>query len=185
MIRTFKYISLTASGTPQPVFGTKTTAAIAPAGASGSQENSNQNAQVSVPVADSSIFLAGDIVNVDVAANEEKTTVASIPDGTHVVLSALALNHASGIFVRLSVPIAQVYVQTKDGNTGAIYIGNKYNLVRATGAFIIAKLEPVTAGVQPIELNSGISGFVGLNSGELWFDGDTTGDKILPSFSVV
>jgi hypothetical protein len=184
MIRTTKYIALTAGGNPQPVFGTTTTAAVGPTSTPGTGQNAATNNTVSIPVTDSSIFLKGDQVNVDVGANEERTTVYSVPDGTHIVVASLANTHASGIYVRLSGSCGVVYIQTQDGNTGAIYIGNKYSMVKATGVSCIVKLQPVAVGVQPVEFNTTIGGFLGpLSLGEFWFDG-TTGDKILPSISV-
>ena len=178
MIRTFKYVALTTPGVPQPCFGTTTSAAIAPASA-------GTNSQVSIPVTDSSFFQPQDPVNVDVGVNEERTLVVSVPDGTHIVVASLSKAHASGIFVRLTGPISAVYIQCIDGNTSAIFIGNKSTMVKATGVGCIAKLQPVASGTQPIEFDSTIAGFPGpLSYGELWFDGTTAGDKILPSASV-
>lgn len=173
MIRTFKYISLTTNGVPQPVFGTTLSAAVSP------------GSQVSVPVTDSSMFLKGDQVNFDVGASEEMTTVFSVPDGTHIVVNALTKAHASGTYVRLSGSISAVYIQTKDGNTSPIFIGNKSTMVKATGVGCIAKLFQVAVGNPPIDFSSTIAGFPGpLSYGEFWFDGTTNGDSILPSVSV-
>src|ERR1700719_3007148 len=169
MIRTFKYIALTAAGTPQPVFGPTLGAATVP------------GSQVSVLVADSSFFQKEDFVNFDVGANEERTTVFSVPDATHIVVAGLTLPHASGTFVRLSGSISALYIQTKDGNTGAIFIGNNSTMVKATGVGVIKKLQQVAAAAVPTEFNSTINGFPGpLSFGEVWFDG-TTADNILPS----
>jgi len=173
MIRTFKYVALTSAGTPQPVFGTTLTAAV------------SLGSQVSVPVTDSSFFLKGDQVNFDVGASEETTTVFSVPDGTHIVVNALTKAHANGTYVRLSGSISAVYIQTLDGNTSAIVIGNKSTMVKATGVGCIAKLIQVAAGNSPVDFSSTIAGFPGpLSYGEFWFDGTTNGDKILPSVSV-
>lgn len=172
MIRTFKYVSLTTNGTPQPVFGTTLTAAVSP------------GSQVSVPVTDSSLFLKGDIVNFDVGANEERAMVASVPDSTHIVVN-LTLAHANGTYVRLSGAVSAVYIQTADGNTSPIFIGNKSTMVKATGVGCIAKLVQVAAGNSPVDFSSTIGGFPGpLSYGEFWMDGTTNGDKILPSVSV-
>lgn len=179
MIRTFKYVALTANGTPQPVFGTVSTSAITPASPGSS---TSQNTQVSIPVSDSSFFQKGDPVLVDSGANEELTSVFSVPDGTHIVVSNLKSAHATAIFVRLAVSASSVYIQTADGNTGPIFIGNKYNMAKATGTFCIKKLVQVAAAAQATDLNLPIAGFYGaLNLGEFWFDGTTNADKILPS----
>jgi len=184
MIRTFKTISVASGGTPAPVFGTTTTAAIAPASAPGNTQNYQQNATVNIPVTDSSFFVKGDKVNVDVGANEETAYVYAVPDSTHVTVAGLALSHASGIFIYLSGSISAVYIQTVDANSGAIYIGNKSTMVKATGVNCIAKLQPVNSGVQPIDFSSTIAGFPGpLSFNEWWYDG-STGDKILPSVSI-
>jgi|GEM_PF-6574634 len=173
MIRTFKYVSLVSAGNPQPCFGTTLGAATLPGG------------QVSVTVADSSFFQKGDPVNFDVGANEERTSVFSVPDSTHIVVANLTLAHASGTYVRLSGSIAAVYIQTKDGNTSPIFIGTKSTMVKGTGVFCIAKLVQVASGSVPVDFSSTIAGFMGpLSFGEMWFDGTTNGDSILPSASV-
>ena len=172
MIRTFKYVSLVSAGNPQPCFGTTLGAATLPGG------------QVSVTVADSSFFQKGDPVNFDVGANEERTSVFSVPDSTHIVVANLTLAHANGTYVRLSGSVSSVYIQCKPANTGIIYIGNKSTMVKATGVSCISILQPFGAAEQPIEFSLAISGFPGpLSFGEFWFDG-TTNDSILPSASI-
>jgi hypothetical protein len=184
MIRTFKYVALVASGTPQPIFGTTTSAACAPAAPPGSTQSANINTQVEITVADSSFFSPQDPVMADVGANQERTTIVSVPDSTHIIVAGLTLKHASGIYVYLAVPMSSLYVQTLDGNTGYIMVGTSPSMVIATGVFCMSKLQPVTATTQPVELSSAIQGFSGpLNTSQLWFDGSHTGDKILPSFS--
>jgi hypothetical protein len=172
VIRTFKYVSLTSGGSPQPCFGTTLTAAVSP------------GSQVSVPVTDSSFFQKGDPVNFDVGANEERTSVYSVPDSTHIVVANLTLAHANGTFVRLSGSISNVYIQCKPANSGIVYIGNKNTMVKATGVSCISILQPFGAAIQPIEFSSAVAGFQGgLSFGELWWDG-TTGDNILPSADI-
>jgi hypothetical protein len=138
-------------------------------------------------VADSSIFQAGDYAVFDTPAStlEERQLVQSVPDATHIKVSALKSNHANGSIVRLGTTYNSVYIQPKDGNTGAIFIGNSAAMVKATGAFVIIKLQAVGAGVQPIDTT--IQGSGAINSAsisELWVDG-TTADQYLPSFGVI
>lgn len=179
--RAFKYFTITAGGTPQPLIGTLTTAAILalPAGASPSTP-------VSVPVSDSSMFLKGDWVIVDNSGTPERAFVFGVPDGTHVQLTGLQLAHASGSTVSLSILVNNIYVQTKDGNAGAIFIGTSGSMVKASGVSVITKLQQVAVGVQPTEFSSAMSG-MGLNPidvGQIWIDG-TTADSYLPSLGIV
>lgn len=173
MIRSFKYVSLVAAGSPQPCFGTTLGAATLP------------GSHVAVQVADSSFFQVGDFVNFDVGASEERTKVSVVVDGTHIIVDGLTLAHANGTYIRLSGSISAVYIQTLDGNTSAIVIGNKSTMVKATGVACIAKLQPTASGSQSTEFSSTIAGFPGpLSLGEFWMDGSTNGDKILPSVSI-
>lgn len=180
--RTFKYFTIAAGGTPQALIGTLTTAAILalPAGAV-------PDTPVTVSVADSSMFSKGDWVIVDSSgANPERAFVFGVPDGTHIQVTKLQLAHGSGCTVSLSILVNNIYVQTKDGNAGAIYIGASSSMVKATGVFVITKLQPVASGAQPTEFSSAMSG-MGLNPidiGQIWVDG-TTADSYLPSLGVV
>lgn len=184
MTRTFKFVALTTPGTPQPVFGTTTTGAVVPAAnVGGTGENYASNTVVSIPVTDSSFFQKGDPILVDSGANEEPARVYSVPDGTHVVVANLTLPHASGVYIRLAIPASVVYIQTIDGNTSPIFIGNKFNMAKATGTFCIKKLLQVAAAAIPTDLTLSVGGgFAGpFNLGEFWFDGTTAADKIMPS----
>jgi hypothetical protein len=177
--RSFKYFQIAAGGTPQPLVGTTLTAAVtAP---------TNPDAVVSLSVADSSMFLKGDrvVIGSTGAADEEDAAVFSVPDGTHINVQDIENNHANGAYVRLGILINSLYIQEQDGNTGALFIGTSSALVKATGVFVIAKLQAVGAGVQPNELDSTRSGLANPDQlGQIWIDG-TTGDKYLPSVGLI
>ena len=183
MIRSFKYVSLTSHGSPQPVFGTTLGAATGPATSNvGGTQSASVNSQVTVQVADSSFFLAGDLVNFDVGASEEKTSVVSVTDGTHIVVAGLTKSHAISTYVRLAMNATNVYIQTPDGNTGPIWIGTKSTMATSTGVFCLKKLLYVAANAIPTDLLVEAAGFPGpLSLAEFFFDGTTNGDKILPS----
>lgn len=174
--RTFKYIPIVAGGTPQPLIGTTTTAIVGPA-------PDSRSPNVSIPVADSSIAVAGDYVVVDTGAAIERVTVVKIPDATHIIVSQLANNHASGVIVRNGNTVNSVYVQTLDGNGAAIFIGNSSAMVKATGVGIIAKLQNVPLGSQPSDWSQSdaAGGMNPISLADFWVDG-TTGDQYLPSF---
>jgi hypothetical protein len=185
--RAFKYFSIVAGGTPQPLVGTKLTAAVAPAPATGFQPAGSPDTPVSIPVSDSSMFLNGDRVILDVPSSgvEENVKVFSVPDSTHIQVSGIAHVHASGTYVRLAVLINSVYVQALDGNAGALYIGTQATMVKATGVFVIKKFQLVAASVEPNEFSSTRSGLANADDlGSLWIDG-TTGDSYLPSIGQV
>ena len=167
--RTFKFVSLVAGGTPQPVFGTTTSAIVNPS-----------QTQVSIPVVDSSWFKVGDYIKLDPAGtNPEQLIVQNIPDSTHIKVPFVNFKHSSGVYVQLDIVCFSVFIAAKIGNAAAINIGTQYNMVFATGVFTIVAIN----GGQNFEDNN--YGFGnGFNSSDYWFDG-TTGDNILPSLSII
>jgi hypothetical protein len=173
--RAWKYFAIAAAGTPQPLVGTTMSAAISPSAG-----------PLSIAVADSSIALQGDWVILDTpGTSEERCLVLSIPDGTHIQVSSVQFAHVSGAIVRSGIEVNSVFIQTLDGNAGFIYVGTSPVMVKATGAFLIAKLANVAGGQQPTYLASTRSGLANVdNIGQLWVDG-STGDKYLPSVGVM
>lgn len=183
--RTFKYFSIVAGGTPQPLVGTTLTAAVnAPTGAGSTLALAD--ILTVLTVADTSMFLNGDYAMLDsTGANEERVQVFQVLTGNTMSVKGMLKNHANGAYVRLAALANSTYVQGLDANAGALYIGTSSALVKATGVFVIAKLQTVAAGVQPIEFSSTRSGLANCDDlGQLWIDG-TTGDKYLPSIGQV
>jgi hypothetical protein len=180
MLRTFKYFTITAGGTPQPLIGTTTTAAVGPVPASG-------NTFV-IPVADGSIFRKGDWAIIGKpSTGEERVFVQSVSGNNVTVLAQNGLTgtYLSGAYFRLSVLINSSYVQPEDGNAGALYIGTSDVMVKATFAFCVVKLQTVAAGGQPVDFHDGRSGLANADdSGQLWVDG-TTGDSYGPTLGVM
>lgn len=175
-IRTFKNFSIVSGGNPQPLVGTTMTAAIV-AGV----------APQLIPVADSSMFAAGDWAYLDTpGASEERVLVLSVPDSTHINVPNVTKAHASGSLVRSGILCNSVYVQSLDGNSAALYVGNSPSLVKATGVFVMKKIQFIAAnGVIP-DGTFGASLGAGMNGEDLgayWIDG-TTSDKYLPSANV-
>lgn len=54
---------------------------------------------VSIPVANSAGFVAGNYVTVDIAGTQEKPLITSVPDSTHIVVNTITASHSSGIQV--------------------------------------------------------------------------------------
>lgn len=173
-VRAFKYYVIASGGTPQPLVGTKTTGSTGP------------GSNVNLPVSDSSMFQKGDYAILDVGASEERCKVTAVPDGTHVTVDTIALAHGSGVYIRLAIDVNSVYVQTKDGNTGTVFLGTKSTMATSTGTFVIKELTKVTAGSQPTDYTSADLGgaYNPANLGDFWVDG-TTNDNYLPSLTVV
>jgi hypothetical protein len=177
--RAFKYFTIVAGGTPQPLVGTKLTAAVIP--------TDGPDTPTLLPVVDSSIFLNGDKVILDVPSSgiEERVRVFNVPDATHINVVQMRQSHASGIYVRLAEMVDSVYVQCLDGNTGAIFIGDRPTMVKATGVGVIKKLQLVAASAQPIDYSRPRSGVANTDDlGNYWVDG-TTGDSYLPSIGQI
>jgi hypothetical protein len=170
--RTFLKTTITAGGTPQPVFGTKSTGAIV----------ASATAQ-SVPVTSSAHFAVGDQAIIDSGANYEVVQVTALADSTHVT-AIFTKAHAANVFISLYLPCNTVYIQATDGNTGTLFIGNSSALVKATFVGVICQLIKVASGVQPAEFSDSMTvGSDPFNTSEYWIDG-TTGDGYLPSIGV-
>lgn len=182
MKRAFKYVSLVAAGTPQPLFGSTTSAIV---GQVGTETTSLQ----SIPVADSSWFNPGDyfILNPEnsTLSMRETLQVISVPDSTHIKTQNVQFTHASGVYVQLAIPCLSVFVQIKTGNTSPIFIGNNYAMAKSTGVFCLVELYQNAAG-QPVNWADPQYGSVnGMKSDDYWFDGTTNGDSLLPSLTVL
>lgn len=189
MVRAFKKFTIVAGGTPQPLIGTTTTAAVGPI-PKPKEGIVGPSGLYSIPVADSSMFRQGDwsIIGKP-SSGEERLYVQSIPDSTHVQVKVpdfgLTGIYLSGAYFRLSNLINSTYIQTTQGNTGAVYVGTRDNMVKATQAFVIALLYEVIAPSQPIEYRDGRSGLQNADDiGQYWVDG-TTADGYLPSYGAV
>ena len=175
-IRCFKYFTIVAGGTPQPLVGTTLTAALSPP---------SQGSSVVAAVADSSMFMNGDYVMLDVGASRERASVYNVVDSTHITLANFNLAHANSTYVQLSGATFSVYIQTTTTNAGAIYLGNASTMVKATGVNCLAQLLNVGAGIQPIDFSDNRSfGGSAIQIGDYWVDG-TTGDKYLPSCGLI
>jgi hypothetical protein len=180
--RTFKKFTIVAGGTPQPLVGTTTTAATGPSGI----DPNGDKTVVTVPVADSSMFLNGDWAIVGSLANgdEERVLIQKVKDATHIIVRKMDKTHVTGSYVRLAILCQAVYTQTSQGNTGAIYIGTEA-LVKSTQAGVIALLYPFASPTQPVDYTDPYRvSQDGGDVGEYFVDG-TTGDGWLPSLTVI
>ena len=169
-IRTWKYVTIGAGGTPQPLMGTFTAAAI----------TGSPNAQA-VAFSDASQLAVGDRIMVDggSATLKELTTITAISSNN--VTAVFNNTHATSAPVHLFWPCTFVYCQGLDGNAAALFIGNKQAMVKATGVGVILKIVNVTSGNQPTEFSSSnVYGANPDNTANYWIDG-TTGDSYLPS----
>lgn len=184
MNRTFKpgFFSIAATGTAQPLIGTAVTAAV-----------QKSTAAVNVAVADSSIFELQDwVILVDPSTTpvtKERLAVVSIPDSTHVTVSAVksggvANNYTTSSFLQLGVSINNVYIQSKAGNAAVIAIGTDPAVSSSTGAYAMTLLSPVASGVDPTWFSSSLT--MANNpqtAGDYWVVG-TAGDKYLASLGI-
>jgi hypothetical protein len=175
MKRTFKEFTVVAGNTPQPLIGTKLGAATV-----------ISSVETSVLVADSSMFRAKDKAAIGTLAvgDEEITLVTSVPDATHIKVQGLAKAHLINAYVRLVGSAEALYVQTKDGNTGAIFLGTQ-GMVKTGFVNCIVELKPVAALSQPVDWTDPM--YVGANGvqiGDYWVDG-TTNDSYRPSLTVL
>lgn len=186
MVRAFKYFTIASGGTPQPLIGTTTTAAIGPVSV---PPGTPVKPILVIPVTDGSMFLGADwVILGKPSTGEERLYVLSV-SGNNVTVKlpdgGLTGIYASGAYFRLALNINSTYVQTKDGNAGPIYLGTLDTMVKATFAFCIAKLFQVPVGTQPTEYRDGRSGLQNPDDcGQIWVDG-TTSDSYAPSIGKV
>jgi hypothetical protein len=189
MVRSFKKYTITAGGTPQPLIGTKTSAAVGPV-PKPKEGVVGPSGLYSIPVLDSSMFRTGDWARIGKpSTGEERLYVISTPDTTHVQVKVpdfgITGTYLSGAYLRLSNLINSTYIQTIQGNAGPIYVGTQDNLSTSTLAFVISLLYPFATPTQPIEYRDGRSGLANADDiGQYWVDG-TTADGYLPSFGAM
>lgn len=178
--RAFQYVEVVASGTPQPVFGSTLTASLNPA-------KYARDDLSTVEVAESLWWNPGDYILIDPLGENPELVgpVERVPDATHVVVPGIRFPHASGAYVQLSISCFSVFIQTKTGNSGLIYVGSNGLMDKTTGRYCITVLTPVTGTSLPTFLSDMVYGLANVeNPSNYWFDGNT-GDSILPSMSVM
>ena len=174
--RSFKFLAATTA--PAPLVGTDLEGAIAACTlATQTTVSGVVVAGQSVLVADSSMFVAGDLVNIFPANNsgtnaEYQVPVTAVPDGTHIVI--LNFNpHADTDFVQLWWPCAQVRVQESKATppAGSLFLGASLALTNAGVAAFedlsvdFTFLSPIRPGNSDNLCNYFVAG---ANGGELY-----------------
>lgn len=193
-VQAFKYFTILAGGTPQPVIGSHLTAAVTQQQVTDSSAQGGLvNNPITVTVADSSMFIGAQyasIVDPTTYATDAKLRVLNVPSSTTVLLQGITLPHPGGAYgtgawIALGSFAQELYVQGLDGNSGALYIGTSPQMVKATGVSVIAKVQFVAAGVQPYDFSTSRQGLADTEAlSQYWIDG-TTGDSYLPSIGLV
>ncbi len=192
-VAAFKYFTIQAGGTPQPLIGTWLTTALTVSVVNAAYNTNTQTATpITLTVNDSSMFKGFNWLNVidPSTFTTEKALILSVPSSTTVQVQGLKNAHPGGAYgtgawVALAGFGQNVYVQAKDGNTGALYIGTSPQMVTGTGVFVVAKIQEVTAGQQPYEFSTSRQGLADTEVlSQYWIDG-TTADSYLPSVGQV
>lgn len=179
MLKTFKYYTITAGGTPQPLLGTTLTTALA--------AYSGENDQL-VTVGDTSMFFNGSWATFDSGSNEERGLVDKIVSSTQMRVKFLKLAHAATVTVRLSISVNQIYVQTVDGAAGALFLFNgpaTTVFASSTGVGMVAKLLNVPASSPPIDFGSVVGTCMDANNTDYWWVDGTTADKYLVTLGII
>jgi hypothetical protein len=180
--RTTQKFTITTTNTIQPLVGTTTSAATGPGGT----DPNGDSAVVTVAVTSSAMFLNGDWAIIGSIANgdEERVFVQKVKDSTHINVKGMTKTHVNGSFVRLAVLCQAVYVQTTQGNTGAIYLGTQ-SMVESTQVGVFAILYPFASPTQPIDYTDPYRvSQDGGDVGEYWITG-TSGDGFIPSLTII
>jgi len=180
--RSFSYQSIQSTNVPQPLFGSWIAAAAGPSAGN-----------VNVQLGSSSQFQVGDRVFIQdvlgTVSTMERPQVVAVPDGTHVTLSSLLFARTGGAigtgdYISVFAKTNAFYIQTKDGNTAAAFVGDS-PLSRNTGVRCISKLVQVAAGLQPVDFSSTIYGLGNSLDVSQFFVVGTATDQYLPSFSTL
>lgn len=187
----FKYFTIQAGGTPQPLIGTHLTAALTQQQVTAANPREHNN-PITLTVSDSSMFAGFNWLNVIDPGTfaTEKAMILSVPTATTVQVQGLKNAHPGGAYgtgswVALAGFAQNIYVQGLDGNAGALYFGVSPQMVKATGVFVLAKTQAVTTGTQPYEFSTSRQGLSDTETlSQYWIDG-TTGDSYLPSIGAV
>lgn len=177
----------TIGASAQPLLGTTTTAAVQPSPDpySGNTNPASQPSKTVLPVTNVNLFRRGDHIQVGVVADFETGT----PDGGTVVnvdtvgstitVMGLVRSHASGEFVVLAIPCAQVQIQVPSSDTGASILVGEDPTVASNSTKLIVSIAKGT--IYPIGGN--VPGNV-LETQRLWVSG-TAADVFLPSILTV
>lgn len=113
--------TIAAANTPQPLVSTTLSSAVAATNPSkGSSTTLPGTLAVSLPVVSSAIFAVGDKVWIDTGAKAERQVVTAIADGTHITVSGLNYDHASGVYVIPAIEAASIYIQEGAANSAVL-----------------------------------------------------------------
>jgi hypothetical protein len=191
--RAFKFLTIQAGGTPQPVVGSWLTTPVTQGAVDASYAYSdNVQSPLLLEVNDSSVFQKGDYINVIDPGTflAERGQVYSVPDATHLRVYGLKNPHPGGAYgtgawVANGSFAQSLYIQSKAGNTGPLYIGTGPQMDSSTGELLMTVLQFVAAGTQPYEFSTSRQGLANTETlSQYWIDG-TTGDGYLPSIGEV
>lgn len=191
--RAFKYFTIQAGGTPQPLVGTWLTATVTQPQVSASRLQGGliQNS-LTLTVNDSSMCVGAEYVNVIDPSSyaTERVRLITVPTSTTITVQGLQKSHVGGAYgtgawVALGDMAESVVVQALDGNSGSLFVGDAPQMVTATGVHVLKKITAAAAGTQPneVEFSSHGPAFTQTLS-QFWIDG-TTGDSYLPSLITV
>lgn len=173
----------TLAATPQPVFGTTTTAAVTPTPDqfTGGLTPASNPSQTVVPITQN-IFRKGDRVLIG-ASNTFSQGSLIAPDGgpvtainltaSNITVGGLTRPHASGEFVLLALPVTQVVIQ----NLGLLMYLGEDNTVGAGSTTLIQEILANTTVMVPA---GGPACENAIDTQKLWVTG-TAANTFIPS----
>ena len=173
MWRSWRLQSLT--GSAQPLFGDKLTAAFTPP--------VNTGVDPTMQVADTTLYQQGDRITIEPGtANADTVLVVNIKDSTHMQVSsqgATLRSHANNSVICLANCVSEIQVQANPGATNPIYLGTDSTITNAGGGSVIAA---VTASFPPWRA-SGSAHFNNIRTDENWMAGNAA-DKVIVAAEV-
>ena len=179
MFRTFGLQTFT--GTAQPLFGDKLTAAlpIPPAGIDGI-----------ATVANTGIYQVGDRINIDPGLTNQDTLLVSAilsPTTMRVSSQGNAPQHAHAVnaIISLSISAAELFVQLKDGTAGNAYVGSDNTVTAVPGGNVVQIIYKTAAGTPTAIFRATNSAtFDMCRTDDLWIIG-TANDTFIAAAEVI
>lgn len=176
----------TLTGSAQPLIGTTLSAAATPSPDpySGNTNPASQPSKTVLTVTNVNLWRRGDHIQVGVAAdfetgNPDGGTVVNVSIGnSQITVMGLVKAHASGEFVVLAIPCAQVQIQTPSANTGSIDLGEDPTVSSSSTKLITVIAKGVNWPIGDPAVGNVIE------TQRLWVSG-TSNDVYLPSILTI
>ena len=142
MLRSWGIVTLT--GSAQPWFGDKCTAAVGlPLG----------NGIIPVTVTSTTFYRAGDRIVIDpLTASQDLLIIDTVASSTVLNCRSeggVTHTHLTNAIIVLSIACSEIMIQAIDGNSATVWLGTDNTVTATPGGTAFQQLQKVTAGLAP------------------------------------